>query len=166
MFLTAVIADLPANDTELETGIFASAQTPLLSEMNRKPAPLKAWTNSTMPCRCTPMCASSRRGRVGDARPDRRLVKGVAQDRYPYNYEMRWSGWTGCSSMNRCIPVPVPAWMVAAIGLLVLFIATANFINLSLAGSARREKEVGVRKVSGAARRHLVASSWVKRCWR
>src|SRR3569833_83831 len=41
------------------------------------------------------------------------------------------------------------------IGLLVLFIACINFINLSTARSAERGKEVGIRKTIGASRRQL-----------
>lgn len=39
--------------------------------------------------------------------------------------------------------------------LLVLFIATSNFVNLSLALSSRRHREIGVRKANGASRRHI-----------
>lgn len=42
--------------------------------------------------------------------------------------------------------------MVAVIGLLILLIGSINFINLSNAQGMRRMKEVGVRKVLGAAR--------------
>jgi putative ABC transport system permease protein len=45
---------------------------------------------------------------------------------------------------------------VGAIALFVLLLAIANFINLSTAKSADRMKEVGVRKVFGAFRRHLI----------
>ncbi len=44
----------------------------------------------------------------------------------------------------------------SAIGLLILFIACFNFINLSTARSASRAKEVGVRKVVGAFKKQLV----------
>ncbi|HEU0134000.1 MAG TPA: FtsX-like permease family protein, partial [Allosphingosinicella sp.] len=38
---------------------------------------------------------------------------------------------------------------------LVLLIATANFVNLSVALAARRRREIGVRKANGAGRRHI-----------
>ncbi|MBN1326391.1 MAG: ABC transporter permease [Candidatus Cloacimonetes bacterium] len=44
----------------------------------------------------------------------------------------------------------------AAIGIIVLLIACINFMNLSTARSAKRAKEVGVRKVAGADRRSLI----------
>jgi ABC-type antimicrobial peptide transport system permease subunit len=47
-------------------------------------------------------------------------------------------------------------WAVAAVGLLILLIASINFINLSTAQSIKRAKEVGVRKVMGADRLQLV----------
>jgi len=43
------------------------------------------------------------------------------------------------------------------IAVFILFIACINFMNLSTARSARRAKEVGIRKVSGATRTKLVA---------
>lgn len=46
--------------------------------------------------------------------------------------------------------------MLASIGLLILGIACVNFINLSTARSANRAKEVGVRKVMGSMRSHLI----------
>ncbi len=47
-------------------------------------------------------------------------------------------------------------WMFIAIGALILLIACINFINLSTARSARRAKEVGVRKVLGSQRTQLI----------
>jgi len=46
--------------------------------------------------------------------------------------------------------------LLAAAAVLILLIAGFNFINLSTARSARRAREVGIRKVVGAVRRHLV----------
>ena len=43
------------------------------------------------------------------------------------------------------------------IGLIILGIAWINYINLSTARSVERAKEVGVRKVLGAAKQNLVA---------
>ncbi len=47
-------------------------------------------------------------------------------------------------------------YIFLATGLLILFIACINFMNLSTARSARRAKEVGMRKVVGAVRRQLI----------
>ncbi len=48
-------------------------------------------------------------------------------------------------------------YIFSAIAILILVIAIINFINLATAKSVNRAKEVGVRKVSGANRRGLIA---------
>jgi putative ABC transport system permease protein len=57
------------------------------------------------------------------------------------------------STENKSIYV----YAFSAIALLVLLIACINFMNLSTARSEKRSKEVGLRKVVGASRRHIVA---------
>lgn len=47
-------------------------------------------------------------------------------------------------------------YFLSAIALLMLVIAWVNFINLSTARAVRRAKEVGVRKVIGAKKQHLI----------
>ncbi len=46
--------------------------------------------------------------------------------------------------------------LFGTVGLIVLLIACVNFINLATARSARRAREVGVRKTIGAYRHHLI----------
>jgi putative ABC transport system permease protein len=46
-------------------------------------------------------------------------------------------------------------YIFGAVGLLILFIACVNFVNLTTARAAWRAREVGVRKVMGAGRGHL-----------
>ncbi len=46
--------------------------------------------------------------------------------------------------------------MFSIIGLLVLLIACINFMNLSTAGSAKRAKEIGIRKALGSQRKQLI----------
>lgn len=48
-------------------------------------------------------------------------------------------------------------YIFSAIALFILLIACVNFMNLSTARSANRAREVGVRKVLGSAKKHLVA---------
>ncbi|WKN30661.1 ABC transporter permease [Porifericola rhodea] len=47
-------------------------------------------------------------------------------------------------------------WLFGIIAIFILIIACINFINLSTAKSANRAKEVGLRKVVGSLRKHLV----------
>jgi putative ABC transport system permease protein len=47
-------------------------------------------------------------------------------------------------------------YLFGAVAVFILFIACINFMNLSTARSANRAKEVGVRKVMGSMRSHLV----------
>jgi putative ABC transport system permease protein len=48
-------------------------------------------------------------------------------------------------------------YIFSAIALFILLIACVNFMNLSTARSANRAREVGVRKVLGSSRKHLIA---------
>jgi putative ABC transport system permease protein len=48
-------------------------------------------------------------------------------------------------------------YIFSAIALFILLIACVNFMNLSTARSANRAREVGVRKVLGSSRTHLIA---------
>ncbi|MBS1915441.1 MAG: ABC transporter permease [Bacteroidetes bacterium] len=51
---------------------------------------------------------------------------------------------------------PVYSYLLSGIALFVLLIACINFVNLSAARSARRAKEVGIRKVIGGNRKQLI----------
>ncbi|HLT46510.1 MAG TPA: ABC transporter permease [Rubricoccaceae bacterium] len=51
---------------------------------------------------------------------------------------------------------PTLVYVLALIGLFVLFIAGVNYVNLSTARASGRAKEVGVKKTMGASRRALV----------
>ena len=52
---------------------------------------------------------------------------------------------------------PVYSYILTGIALLILLIACINFINLTLARSLKRAKEIGVRKVMGGMERQLMA---------
>src|SRR5205814_1287421 len=47
-------------------------------------------------------------------------------------------------------------YIFSVIAIFILFIACVNFMNLSTARSANRAKEVGIRKVAGSLRLHLI----------
>ncbi|MEZ5039448.1 MAG: ABC transporter permease [Saprospiraceae bacterium] len=60
---------------------------------------------------------------------------------------------------------PVYSYILSLVAFLIVLIASINFINLSLAQSLDRSREVGVRKVIGGSRKQLVfqflAESWL-----
>ena len=48
-------------------------------------------------------------------------------------------------------------WIFSAVAFFMLLIACINYMNLTTARSARRAKEIGIRKVTGSTRRQLVS---------
>jgi putative ABC transport system permease protein len=52
---------------------------------------------------------------------------------------------------------PMYSYILSAIALLILLIACINFINLTVARSLKRAREIGVRKVVGGQRKQLIA---------
>lgn len=53
-------------------------------------------------------------------------------------------------------------WTFSAIALIILLIASINFMNLTTARAANRSKEIGVRKLQGAQRKHLVTQFYLE----
>jgi putative ABC transport system permease protein len=51
---------------------------------------------------------------------------------------------------------PVFSWLFFGIALFILLMATVNFINISIAGSLKRAKEVGVRKITGGSKQQII----------
>src|SRR6478735_2550700 len=51
---------------------------------------------------------------------------------------------------------PVYSWLLSGIALFVLLIACINFVNLTIARSVKRAKEIGIRKVMGSDRKQLI----------
>ncbi len=64
--------------------------------------------------------------------------------------QSRYGNWLGPHSDIDYV------WLLAFVGLFLLIIAGANFINLATSRSIQRAKEVGIRKVVGSTRRTLV----------
>ena len=48
-------------------------------------------------------------------------------------------------------------YLFSAIAIFILLIACINFINLTTAQASKKGKEIGIKKVSGASRRHLIS---------
>ncbi len=48
-------------------------------------------------------------------------------------------------------------WIFSAVAFFMLFIACINYMNLTTARSARRAKEIGIRKVAGSTKRQLIS---------
>src|SRR5205085_11258397 len=51
---------------------------------------------------------------------------------------------------------PVFSYLFLGISVFILLMAAINFINISIAGSLKRAKEVGVRKIIGGSRRQII----------
>ncbi|MFT3704159.1 MAG: ABC transporter permease [Agriterribacter sp.] len=51
---------------------------------------------------------------------------------------------------------PMYSWLLSGIALFVLLIACINFVNLTIARSVKRAKEIGIRKVVGSNRKQLI----------
>ena len=147
----AVIEDLPVNGTELKSGIFASsavtfstlADAPdrftisVYTYLRLKPGASIADVEQAMPKLFAHLLPASFSGQFTLAMPLVRL------DQIPL-FEGLHPGARSKVAIE------------ALVGLLILFIAAANFVNLLTARAARRALEVGVRKVCGAVRRLLV----------
>jgi putative ABC transport system permease protein len=52
---------------------------------------------------------------------------------------------------------PIAIWVMAGLAAVVILSACFNYTNLSVARSLRRTKEIGIRKVIGAGKRHVLA---------
>tara|TARA_R110001606_G_scaffold186251_1_gene333741 strand:+ start:17717 stop:20377 length:2661 start_codon:yes stop_codon:yes gene_type:complete len=67
--------------------------------------------------------------------------------------DMHFQKEIGCDKVSD----PQYSYVLGGIALLILVIACINYISLAMTSSASRRKEVGVRKVTGAHKRQLVA---------
>lgn len=72
--------------------------------------------------------------------------------------EMHYSDLSvGRSNVERLYP-----YVLSGISLLLILIASSNFINLSLASAFRRHKEIGMRKTLGGSARQLTFQFWME----
>lgn len=162
MTVRAVIEDLPANGTRLETGIFASG--------------LASWSRLSMFDRNPKLVPSTEFG-TAFFNPVRTYLR-VAPHASPKTLQnampemMRTmfapipSGWKAATEIVRMDRLNVhpginpgmhsKLMMTMILGLVILIIAGVNFVNLLTARSARRASEVAIRKVVGARRHALI----------
>ncbi len=61
----------------------------------------------------------------------------------------------GYAEVSRGVP-----YIILGIAFLILFIACVNFINMSIAKSSQRLREIGMRKTLGAQKKHLFFQFW------
>ncbi|MEC7264139.1 MAG: FtsX-like permease family protein [Bacteroidota bacterium] len=64
---------------------------------------------------------------------------------------------TGTAKVDRIFP-----YMILGIALVIIFIVSANFINMSIALSEKRLKEIGMRKTLGAIKKQLFFQFWLE----
>jgi putative ABC transport system permease protein len=156
--VTAVIEDLPANATHLQTGIFISGLAPW-SELHRQdtiPGNVPGSTGVVGIPTYLKLAPHASPRRLLEAMPA--MVKAL--------FGTPPQGTTLALQfvpLDRLIAQPGlnPGFssrllMVSITGVGILLIAGVNFVNLLTARSARRAREVSVRKLAGAGRRPLM----------
>ncbi len=156
MTVTAVIDDLPDNGTQLESGVFGSIRAPF-SALNLYGS-ASQYSFVTTYLRLAPDASIDR---LKAAMPafmhsyfDPKKLGSLSDATVaPYEF-VRLDKVHVDPRLNPGIEGLLT--MTALSGGLILLIACINFVNLSTARSARRAREVGIRKVSGARRRALI----------
>lgn len=157
--VTAVIRDLPVNQSELETGIFVAGVSAYskLSALDRETAGIR-------PGRAMAINVNTYFRMVSGQpiEPLRAQIPTLLDSLWP----LRPSGLGAAIEPIRIDQLHVfdglnPGTLsrvaiVSAVGVLVLLVACINFVNLFNARSARRALEVGIRKVNGAGQRDLL----------
>jgi putative ABC transport system permease protein len=150
MILTAVIADVPPNMSDLSNGIFASgrAAQSALTQMESASGTDGFAIGARTYLRLRP-----------DASPDRverriaKPIEGLLPGMLRNDYAMRLVRIDRLALHEGFHPGALQRLQAGSlVAALTLFIAIANFVNLSVGLSARRRREIGVRKASGASR--------------
>ena len=156
MTVNAVIRDLPPQRTELETGIFASGRASH-SELARLDATSSDGSGFTVTALTYFQLAPG--ASVTSIEADAPAVMDAIWKARPPSMKvtlipLRLDEIHLFEGLNPGVRTRI-AFSVL-IGVLVLFLACVNFVNLSTARSTRRAVEVGVRKATGASRAQLI----------
>ena len=154
MVLRAVLADLPDNATDLENGIFASglaAQSPLSGQITAKADQFSIGARTYLRLR-SGASAEQVEERLNS------LIAGLLPPFMRDAYSMELVRIDRIALHEGFHPDARSRLEIGSlVAGLILFIAIANFINLSVALSGRRRREIGIRKASGASRRQIAA---------
>jgi len=147
MVLRAVIADLPVGMSDLNRGIFASGRS-AKSSFATSDAPrdftISARTYLRLRQGASPEAAERRLAP---------LIDGVLPDFMRGSYAMRLVPIGGLALHEGLHPGERERLEVGSlVAAFILFIAIANYVNLSTALSVRRWREIGVRAACGATR--------------
>lgn len=99
---------------------------------------------------------------VAAARADEKRVLTAIARRYPASHQ-NWFGGTVTHAMDLIVgPVRQMIWLMYAAAIVLLVIAGANVINLTLVRAAARERELLMRTALGASRRRIAAQLTVE----
>ena len=152
MVLRAVIADLPPGGTDLAAGIFASGLA-ARSGLSLMPAdePGTFSINVRTYLRLRPGASGKT---VGDA--IQTAIAGLVPPPVRSAYRLEPVRIDRLALHEGFHPGARERLVIGSlVAVLVLLIATANFVNLSVALAGRRRREIGVRKANGAGRGHI-----------
>ena len=152
----AVVEDIPTNSSIQFDLLISDLNYPKLYSER---ALTSAWFN------ITPETYVLLRAGVDVPQLERKMetfMMGVLGDDFDAKYELGLQPLTDIH-LNTFFPPgiapvsnPKYANILAAIALLILMVACINFVTLSVGRSIKRAKEVGIRKVVGAERKHVI----------
>lgn len=153
MILQAVLADFPANAMDLKNEIFASGvSTVPLGRAVEGPAPEFSIDARTY-LKLRPGTSPEQVERAMEP-----FINGMVPEFMRGAYAMKLVRIDGINLYEGFHPDARQRLQIGSlVAALILFIAIANFINLSVALSGRRRREIGVRKANGASRGQIAA---------